>query len=88
MGVCSVVGGDLSVTESCVAGSVTPAVVCSGAGWLGGGVATRTSWVGGGAVAPVVGGRAGVLLEGSAMSASKGALQERQEVILVRKMSK
>ena len=81
-------GGDLSVAESCAAGSVTLAVVCSGAGWLGGGVATRTSCVGGGAVAPVVGGGAGVLPEGSAMSASKGALQGKQEGVLVRKVSR
>ena len=54
--------------------SVTPTVACFGAGWLGGGVATRTSWVRGGTATSAVGGGTGASPDGPVMSTSRAAL--------------
>ena len=79
------VGGDLSVTESCAAGSGTPAVVCVGAGWLGGGVGARASWVGGGAVTSAGGGNTGASPDGPVMVTSRAALHKGDKMP-IRKM--
>ena len=72
------------MTESCAAGSGTPAVVCVGAGWLGGGVVVRASWVGGGAVTSEVGGGAWADPEGPVMPTSRAVLQQSDKVCVRR----